>query len=201
VDLFSTSENENLLPFDGEVTYTPCLFSHEQSRELLTALLNEIDWQQDEVRMFGKTIITKRKVAWYGDKPYEYIYSNTRKVALAWTDHLQEIKQAVEAETGISFNSCLLNLYHDGTEGMGWHADDEKPLGEEPIIASISLGAPRKFAFKHKSTKQSVSVILENGSLLLMQGKTQTHWLHALPKMASVKGMRVNLTFRKISDL
>jgi len=201
VDLFSTSDNENLLPFDGEVTYTSCLFSHEQSRELLTALLNEIDWQQDEVRMFGKTIITKRKVAWYGDKPYEYIYSNTRKVALAWTDHLQEIKQAVEAETGISFNSCLLNLYHDGTEGMGWHADDEKPLGEEPIIASISLGAPRKFAFKHKSTKQSVSVVLENGSLLLMQGKTQAHWLHALPKMAIVKGMRVNLTFRKISDL
>lgn len=201
MDLFSTSDNENLLPFDGEVTYTSCLFSHEQSRELLTALLNEIDWQQDEVRMFGKTIITKRKVAWYGDKPYEYIYSNTRKVALAWTDHLQEIKQAVEAETGISFNSCLLNLYHDGTEGMGWHADDEKPLGEEPIIASISLGAPRKFAFKHKSTKQSVSVVLENGSLLLMQGKTQAHWLHALPKMAIVKGMRVNLTFRKISDL
>jgi alkylated DNA repair dioxygenase AlkB len=200
VDLFSTSENENLLPFDGEVTYTPCLFSNEKSRELLTVLLNEIDWQQDEVRIFGKTIITKRKVAWYGDRPFEYIYSNSRKVALAWTPHLLEIKQAVEAETGILFNSCLLNLYHDGTEGMGWHADDEKPLGIHPVIASVSLGVTRKFAFKHKLTKQSVSVVLENGSLLLMQGETQMHWLHALPKMAKVKGLRVNLTFRRIRD-
>ena len=200
MDLFSTSENENLLPFDGEVTYASSFLGTEKAVELFTHLLDEIEWQPDEVRMFGKTIITKRKVAWYGDKQYEYIYSNTRKVALAWTAHLLEIKQAVEAETGILFNSCLLNLYHDGTEGMGWHSDDEKPLGTHPVIASVSLGATRKFAFKHKLTKQSVSLILENGSLLLMQGKTQEAWLHALPKMARVKGMRINLTFRKIED-
>jgi alkylated DNA repair dioxygenase AlkB len=200
VDLFSTSENENLLPFDGEVMYTSSFLDKEKAGELFTHLFDGIAWHQDEVRMFGKTIITKRKVAWYGDKPYEYIYSNTRKVALPWTAHLLEIKEAVEAETGILFNSCLLNLYHDGTEGMGWHSDDEKPLGTHPVIASVSLGAMRKFAFKHKSTKQSVSVILENGSFLLMQGKTQEAWLHALPKMAKVKGMRINLTFRKIED-
>ena len=200
MDLFSTPENENLLPFDGEVTYSPNFLSNKKAVELFTHLLDEIEWQQDEVRMFGKTIITKRKVAWYGDEPYEYIYSNTRKVALAWTAHLLEIKQAVEAETGILFNSCLLNLYHDGTEGMGWHSDDEKPLGTQPVIASVSLGATRKFAFKHKLTKQSVSLILENGSLLLMQGKTQDAWLHALPKMAKVKGMRINLTFRRIEN-
>jgi alkylated DNA repair dioxygenase AlkB len=201
VDLFSTSENENLLPFDGEVSYTPALLSISEAQHFLNTLAHEIDWQQDSIRIFGKTHITKRKVAWYGDRAFVYRYSNTEKVALPWTPTLLMLKQLVEQETGFVFNSCLLNLYHDGTEGMSWHADDEKPLGEQPIIASLSLGATRKFSFKHKSTKQSVSILLENGSLLLMRGETQANWLHALPKMAKVKGVRVNLTFRRIENL
>jgi len=200
VDLFNNDVTSNLLPFDGEVSYTPALLSTSEAQHVLNALVHEIAWQQDSIRIFGKTHITKRKVAWYGDRAFVYRYSNTEKVALPWTPTLLQLKQLVEQETGFVFNSCLLNLYHDGTEGMSWHADDEKPLGEQPIIASLSLGAARKFSFKHKSTKQSVSILLENGSLLLMRGETQTYWLHALPKMAKGKGMRVNLTFRRISD-
>ena len=200
MDLFNNDVTSNLLPFDGEVSYTPALLSTSEAQHFLNALVHEIAWQQDSIRIFGKTHITKRKVAWYGDRAFVYRYSNTEKVALPWTPTLLQLKQLVEQETGFVFNSCLLNLYHDGTEGMSWHADDEKPLGEQPTIASLSLGAARKFSFKHKSTKQSVSILLENGSLLLMRGETQANWLHALPKMAKVKGMRVNLTFRRISD-
>jgi alkylated DNA repair dioxygenase AlkB len=153
-----------------------------------------------QVINFGKNITTKRKVAWYGDSVYLYTYSNTTKRASAWTKDLFELKQIVEKYAETKFNSCLLNLYHNGNEGMGWHSDDEKPLGKNNTIASLSFGAERKFSFKHKQTKQTVSLVLEHGSLLIMKGATQSNWLHSLPKSKNMTQPRINLTFRSIRE-
>ena len=163
-------------------------------------LLRDIEWKNDEAIIFNKHIITKRKVAWYGDRQFAYTYSKTTKLALPWTQELLELKLLAERLSGATYNSCLLNLYHDGSEGMAWHSDDEQSLGPNTVIASISLGATRKFAFKHKRSKETHSLILEHGSLLVMQGATQTHWLHRLPPTTTVSQARVNLTFRTIID-
>jgi alkylated DNA repair dioxygenase AlkB len=131
--------------------------------------MQNTQWEKDEVINFGKHITTKRKVAWYDDPEYlytYYTYSNTTKQALAQTKELSELKQIVEEYAGIKFNSCLLNLYHNGKEGMGWHSDEEKTLGTNNTIASLSFGAERKFSFRHKQTKQLVSLVLQDGSLL-----------------------------------
>ncbi len=172
--------------------------SAQEADHYLERLLNTIEWKNDEAVIFGKHIITKRKVAWYGDDFYSYTYSNTTKTALLWTPELLELKQLVEAKTGSTYNSCLLNLYHDGSEGMAWHSDDEKMLNRNGSIASLSFGAERKFAFKHKQDQQMVSLVLEHGSLLEMKDETQTHWMHRLPPTTLVKRPRVNLTFRQM---
>ncbi|MDF2457496.1 MAG: methylase [Cytophagaceae bacterium] len=187
---------ENLLPQDGIVNYYGKIFSDEEALTYLQKMLQEIEWKNDEAIIYGKHIITKRKAAWYGDRNYSYTYSNTTKHALPWTADLLALKKIVEELTGTVFNSCLLNLYHDGNEGMAWHSDDEKSLGKNTSIASLSFGAERKFSFKHKVSKDTVSLVLENGSLLVMKGSTQTHWQHSLPKSTKVKSPRVNLTFR-----
>ena len=161
-------------------------------------MLDNIEWENDKAIIFGKLIITKRKVAWYADQPFDYTYSKTTKSALPWTKELAELKEIIEQETGETFNSCLLNLYHSGEEGMAWHSDGEKDLKKNGAIASLSFGADRKFSFKHKTTKQTVSVFLEKGSLLVMKGTTQTNWLHRLPPTKKVKTPRINLTFRTI---
>ena len=170
----------------------------EQAEYYFDLLLSKIEWKNDEARIFGKHFIIKRKVAWYGDHDYTYTYSNATKQALPWTKELLELKSLTEKTTGTIFNSCLLNLYHNGDEGMTWHSDDEKSLGNNTVIASLSLGAERKFSFKHKATKQTISIVLENGSLVVMKGTTQTHWWHCLPKTKKVSGPRINLTFRTI---
>lgn len=198
MDLFNTKTGANLLPYDGEVQYFGKIMDLEKAQYYLNKLLQTIQWKNDEAIIFGKHIITKRKAAWYGNDSYAYTYSNTTKRALPWTQELAEIKSLVEHLTYTSFNSCLLNLYHSGEEGMAWHSDDEKSLGKNTTIASLSLGAERKFLLKHKETKQPISVVLERGSLLVMKGTTQTHWLHCLPKSRKVKSPRVNLTFRTI---
>ena len=198
MDLFSTGEPVNLLPYDGEVIYYVPVVDPDKLSYYLQRLSNDIVWKNDEAVIFGKHIITKRKVAWYGDAEYAYTYSNTTKQALLWTADLLALKQLIEQLSGTKFNSCLLNLYHDGDEGMAWHSDDEKSLGKNTTIASLSFGAERHFAFKHKNTKQSLSLLLENGSLLVMKGTTQTHWLHRLPKTTKVTRPRINLTFRTI---
>lgn len=200
MDLFSTEldENRNLLPKDGIVNYYGKLFSYEASNHYLDSLLNTIAWKNDEALIFGKLIITKRKVAWYGDSGFEYTYSNTTKKALPWTKELLELKAIAEEKTGEKFNSCLLNLYHDGNEGMAWHSDAEKDLKKNGAIGSLSFGAERKFSFKHKETKETVSLILEHGSLLVMKDTTQSHWLHRLPPTTKIRKPRVNLTFRTI---
>jgi alkylated DNA repair dioxygenase AlkB len=148
--------------------------------------------------IFGKRIVTKRKVAWFADGGRSYAYSGTMKLAHPWTEHLLFLKSTAERVSGATCNSCLLNLYHDGGEGMGWHSDDERSLAPSAPILSMSFGAERKFSFRHKRTRETVSVSLENGSLLMMAGETQIHWHHQLPKSAKVSSPRVNLTFRSV---
>ena len=186
----------NVLHKDGTVNYYPNGLTHDDATRYFDLLLQKIVWENDEVIIFGKHIVTKRKVAWYGDSNYLYTYSNTTKQALSWTKELLELKQIVEKLTETKFNSCLLNLYHSGNEGMGWHSDDEESIQPNSIIASLSLGAERKFSFKHKQTKQTISSVLEHGSLLIMKDATQAYWLHSLPKSKTISGPRINLTFR-----
>ncbi|TGL63659.1 alpha-ketoglutarate-dependent dioxygenase AlkB family protein [Leptospira sarikeiensis] len=198
MDLFQEQTNRNFLPYDGTVHYHGPILSKSSADLYLNVLLKDIPWKNDEAIIFGKRIITKRKVAWFGDSDYEYTYSNTTKKALSWNKELSELKLIVEEISGNKFNSCLLNLYNNGQEGMAWHSDDEKSLGKNTVIASLSLGAERKFSFKHKSSGEQISLILEHGSLLIMKGETQTNWLHNLSKTKSVVNPRVNLTFRTI---
>jgi alkylated DNA repair dioxygenase AlkB len=198
MDLFDQDRISNLLRKDGTVNYYRNVLTHNEANRYFDLLLQNILWRNDEAVIFGKHIVAKRKVAWYGDSDYLYTYSNTTKQALVWTKELSDLKQRVEEVTGTKFNSCLLNLYHNGDEGIAWHSDDEKPLGENSIIASLSFGAERKFSFKHKHTKQTISVVLEHGSLLIMKDATQTNWLHSLPKSKKITRPRINLTFRTI---
>ena len=198
MDLFNQDRISNLLHKDGLVNYYRNVLTHSQANLYFDLLSQNIIWENDETVIFGKRIITKRKVAWYGDSDYTYTYSNTTKQALVWTKELSDLKQIVEEFTETKFNSCLLNLYHDGNEGIAWHSDDEKSLEKNSIIASLSFGAERKFSFKHKQTKETISVVLEHGSLLIMKDATQTNWLHSLPKSKKITRPRINLTFRTI---
>lgn len=202
MDLFGNSfdKTKNLLPKDGTVNYYGKLLNQPKADSYLESLLSNIEWRNDKAIIFGKKIITKRKVAWYGERPFEYTYSNTTKRALQWTEDLLKLKKLVEKETGDTFNSCLLNLYHNGEEGMAWHSDGEKDLKKDGAIASLSFGAERKFAFKHKETKEKIELILEHGSLLVMKDTTQTYWLHRLPPTKRINKPRINLTFRTIVD-
>lgn len=200
MDLFTIlpDATRNILPKDGEVFYFGPIMSAPKANQFLENLRQSIEWKNDEAIIFGKHIITKRKAAWYGDKPFEYTYSKITKRALPWTPTLLSLKALVEQETNESYNSCLLNLYHDGNEGMAWHSDDERDLKKNGAIASLSFGAVRKFTFKHKESKETVSIQLENGSLLLMNGVTQSFWWHRLATSKLVHQARVNLTFRTI---
>lgn len=200
VDLFAGLIDTpiNVIQRDGLVVYYGELFDCSAADNYFKQLMNEIDWQNDQAVIYGKTITTKRKVAWYGERAFTYTYSKTTKKAKPWTNQLLAIKQSVEEITKESFNSCLLNLYHDGTEGMAWHSDAEKDLKKNGAVASVSFGAQRKFSFKHKQDKELVSLELSHGSLLVMKGTTQTHWLHRLPPTSKVSLPRINLTFRTI---
>lgn len=189
---------KNLLPLDGTVNYYGRVLEPELADEFYNSLLHNIDWKNDEAVIFGKKIITKRKVAWYGDKDFEYTYSKSTKTALPWTDDLLELKKIAEQKTGETYNSCLLNLYHSGDEGMAYHSDGEKDLKKNGAIASLSFGAERKFSFKHKYTGQKVELLLEHGSLLVMKDQTQSFWLHRLPPTKKIATPRINLTFRTI---
>ena len=196
MDLFGNDPTANLLPRDGTVNYFGPFLTPAETRRYYDTLLREIPWKNDEAVIFGKHIVTARKVAWYGDSNFSYTYSGTTKQALAWTPELAALKSMVETLTGTVFNSCLLNLYHNGDEGMAWHSDDEKSLGKDSTIASVSLGAEREFRLRHKRTEDKISVLLETGSLLVMKDATQTHWLHSIPKSKKITTPRINLTFR-----
>jgi alkylated DNA repair dioxygenase AlkB len=199
MSLFPTNPTENLLPLDGTVYYFGKILSQEEANKYYNVLINTIKWQNDEAVIFGKHIITARKVAWYADANFQYTYSNTTKQALVWTKELLELKLLSEQLTNEKYNSCLLNLYHNGIEGMAYHSDDEKALKKNGSIASLSLGAERKFLFKHKKNKQTISILLEHGSLLVMKDQTQTNWLHRLPTTTKINSPRINLTFRQMA--
>lgn len=190
----------NVLNKDGEANYYGKVMTTSEANTYYNLLLKNINWKNDEALYHGRHIVTKRKVAWYGDQGFLYTYSNTTKQALPWTNELIDLKRKTELITNSQFNSCLLNLYHDGNEGMTWHSDDEKSLGKNTVIASLSFGAERKFSFKHRRTRQTISLLLENGSLLVMRGNTQSNWLHSLPLSSKINHPRINLTFRTIID-
>lgn len=198
MDLFNSNNNANILPFDGETVYKGIVLSRNEIDFYYRHFFESIPWKNDEAIVFGKHYVTKRKVAWFGDKNFEYKYAGIAKRADNWTKELVKLKNKIEKISGASYNSCLMNLYHSGEEGMSWHTDAEKSLLENGTIASVTLGAERKFSFKHKKTKQRVDILLENGSLLLMKGETQKFWLHRLPSTKKVKSPRINLTFRTI---
>ena len=199
--LFPDPQNEpiSIIQKDGNVEYIPNFFSIKSSHQFLAQLSENIPWENDKIQIFGKEIITKRKVAWFGNQPFKYTYSKNTRTALPWSKELLKIKAIIEKKTGEEFNSCLLNLYHDGDEAMGWHTDNEKELKENGTIASVSFGVARKFSFKHRLSSEIVSIQLENGSVLLMKGETQKHWLHRLHPSKKISEMRINLTFRTIA--
>jgi len=198
MNLINNNKIVQVLNRDGRVDYYGKITTNVEANLYFEILLQNIVWKNDEAIILGKHIITKRKTAWYGDSDYLYTYSNTTRRALPWTSELRDLKQLVEKLTETKFNSCLLNLYHDGNEGLAWHSDDEKVLRRNGTIASLSFGAERKFSLKHKKTKQTISIILEHGSLLVMKDETQIYWLHSLPKTKKIVMPRINLTFREI---
>ncbi len=197
---FAPQPSDNLLPYDGTVNDYGIVFPSAQADVYLRTLLAEIDWRHDEAVVFGQHRTTARQVAWYGERAFSYTYSGIRRTALLWQPLLLDIKQMVEtrlaAVSPAQFNSCLLNLYADGSQGMAWHSDDEKELVLGSAIASLSFGASRKFAFKHKRTQEKRKMLLQHGQLIVMRGNTQRHWLHAVMKSTKVHEPRVSLTFR-----
>lgn len=188
----------NILPQDGIALYYEKIVHDDEVKQLYDALLNNIHWENERVIMFGKEIVTKRKVAFFSDPSISYRYASKTKIGLPWTSTLLSIKNRVESITKETYNACLLNLYHNGEESMGWHSDNEKEIITNSSIASLSLGANRKFSFKHKVSKETVSIELEDGSLLEMKGSVQAHWWHALLKSKKVTAARINLTFRQM---
>lgn len=185
---------------DGAVLYYPSCFTTLESDHYLQALTDNIAWRQESIKLFNKEIPQPRLTAWYGDECAIYTYSNLTNHPMMWTPALLEIKTRVEEFATTNFNSVLLNYYRNGQDSMGWHQDNEPELGEHPVIASVSFGATRRFQFRHKKRKDldTITINLEHGSLLLMQGTTQNYWKHQLPKTSQPVGARINLTFRFI---
>jgi alkylated DNA repair dioxygenase AlkB len=194
-------KNSSLIKADNlYVEYIENFFDFDQSQLYMKHLTNDIKWKREKIRMWGREIITKKRIAWYADEGKSYTYSGSTFHPEQWNELLLEIKKYVEHYIKFQFNSVLLNEYPNGKVGMGWHSDDERELGIDPIIASLSFGANRDFIFKHKTDKsfENIKIHLKSGSLLLMLGSTQHHWKHSLPKRLKVREPRINLTFRKI---
>lgn len=190
--MLSLFPSENLLPFDGEVLF----YADFLGSEYFELLKTEINWKQEGMKIYGKEVLFPRLTAWYAEEGKTYKYSGLVNIPQEFTTNLLKIKKMVELKTGKKFNSALLNYYRNGQDSMGWHSDDEPELGKNPVIASVSLGAERKFQFKHKGMPKSlININLSPGSLLIMQGATQHHWLHQVPKVKDA-GERINITFR-----
>ncbi len=195
--LFSESYNLNLI--DSDISYYPNFISTDKADTYFEVFKNTIPWQQDDIQIFGKVYAQPRLTALFGDKGKPYGYSGITMMPQSFTSELLAIKTILETKVAIRFNTCLLNLYRDGNDSNGWHADNEKELGENPAIASITLGQERYFHLKHRTQKElKHKLLLEHGSLLLMQGKTQHHWLHQIPKTKKIIKERINLTFRVV---
>ncbi|WP_273567683.1 alpha-ketoglutarate-dependent dioxygenase AlkB family protein [Maribacter halichondriae] len=184
---------------DSNILYFRDFFTTERANEYLEVLRNTVPWQQDDIKVFGKVHPQPRLTALFGNNEKPYSYSNITMQPRAFSNELFEIKKEIEKIVKVNFTTCLLNLYRTGKDSNGWHADNEKELGKNPIIASVSLGQERFFHLKHRTWPDvKHKMLLEHGSLLLMQGETQHHWLHQLPKTARPIGERINLTFRVI---
>ena len=185
---------------DAEIIYLHDFISHDESIHYLEILLDQIDWQQNQIKMFGKVYDEPRLTAWYGDQGLSYTYSGILLEPKPWTGVLQRLKEKVSEVAKTQFNSALLNYYRDGQDSMGYHQDNEKELGINPTIASLTFGAERTFQLKHitdKSIKRK-DIPLKSGSLLIMAGATQHHWKHQIPKTKKHIGPRLNITFRVI---
>lgn len=201
-ELFAPESSENILHFDGVVQNFGLILNADEAQQYFDYFLKHLAWQHDEVVLHGQYYKTDRKVVWYGNAEYQYHYSGMAKQAHQWNPLLLSLKQQIEAFTGHTFNSCLANLYENGMQGVGWHSDDEPSLvsheGRETVIASLSLGATRKFRFKHKYNHEadSVDLMLQTGQLIVMKGQTQQYWKHMLAKSTKVIEPRINLTFR-----
>lgn len=190
-------DNHSILPHDGEVLFFPAFFEKQESDFYLHNLTETIPWKQEPIKIFGKEVMQPRLTSWHGDKPYTY--SGITMHPHPWTDELKNIKTKIEGVAQVAFNSVLLNLYRNGQDSMGWHRDNEKELGGNPVIGSVSLGATRTFKLRnYRDKKEVVSVELTHGSFLLMKGPTQHFWEHHIPKTSKVSGPRINLTFRII---
>lgn len=199
MDLFSTDKTEFQLP-QAELTYFPNFYNIQEANNLFEILKENIAWQQDDITVFGKTHLQPRLTALYANNEKSYSYSNIIMEPKIFTKELEAIKNAIEKVAKTEFSTVLLNRYRSGRDSNGWHADNEKELGKNPIIASLSLGTPRFFYFKHRSLKaESHKILLESGSLLIMAGEMQKYWLHQIPKTKKEIGERINLTFRKIT--
>ncbi len=196
VDLFNQTEKTIQLR-NGELYFDQNLLSLNESQELFQLLLSNSEWEQGEITIFGKTIIEPRLRCWYGEK--DYVYSNSILKANPLPSYLVKFKTNIEQIAQTTFNSVLINYYRDGNDSMGWHQDNEKELGKNPVIASLSLGQMRVFHFKHINLKEEkFKLELTNGSLLIMKGETQHFWKHQIPKSKQLNEPRINLTFRNI---
>jgi alkylated DNA repair dioxygenase AlkB len=187
----------NLLPMDGTLVYCPRFLSSIESAKLFEILKNSVPWTQETINIFGKSILQPRLTAWYAEKNYRY--SGLTLKPNAWHPQLVTIKSSVEIQTGVTYNSVLLNYYRDENDSVGWHSDNEKELGLNPIISALSLGAEREILFQHRINKKiKISIILKSGSLLVMRNETQNYWVHSIPKSKSGILPRISLTFRTI---
>ena len=189
---------ENILPFNGKLYLVKAFYPAVEAQRIFEQLLTDLAWQEEQLFIYGRWVKVPRLMCWYGDKEAIYQYSGNKHQPLPWIEPLRVIKQKIELDYSCSFNSVLANFYRNGSDSMGCHADDEKELGCNPIIASLSLGESRLLKFRHYKTKQVFDIILEHGDLLLMAGEIQHHWRHELPKTKRNKGKRINLTFRQI---
>ena len=186
---------------DAELFFYPQLLESNQADILLASLRQEIEWTQNTIRFYGKESLVPRLEAWYGDPGKSYSYSGIHMNPKPWTQNLIQIKKAIEPIAKVTFNSVLINYYRDGKDRVAWHSDDEKELGQNPVIGSISLGAERKFKMRHRQYKTNglkYEIMLNHGSFLLMKGTTQHHWMHEIPRTAKPTDPRINLTFRII---
>jgi alkylated DNA repair dioxygenase AlkB len=189
----------NLLPYQGEVYFFPGFFSQEESSRYFTELSENIEWKQAPIKIMGKEILQPRLTAWHSDKGIRYKYSGITMEAREWTTALHNIKHRIESISGVQFNGVLLNRYRDGRDSMGWHRDNEKMLGTNPVVGSVTLGSTRTFQFRNYQNKKITRTIeLTDGSLLMMQGETQHFWEHRIPRTSKPVGERINLTFRVI---
>jgi alkylated DNA repair dioxygenase AlkB len=188
----------NCLPFDGELYWLRGFYAASQADDHLQHLLDSLAWQSEQLFLFGRWLTVPRRMAWYGDVGADYRYSGVQHSPLDWTPRLAALRHDMQALCQQPFNSVLANLYRDGRDSMGCHADDEPELGPEPLIASISFGDSRLLRFRHPQSRHRLDVELAHGDVLLMAGCIQQHWRHELPKTRKPKHARINLTFRHI---